>query len=63
MKTLPGRLDDEKRAAILRIKSAISDRREAERIAGYTVYEAVLDHGIRTPDEFERYLERRKTGQ
>jgi hypothetical protein len=60
VKTLPGRLDDEKRAAIVRIKSAVGDRPEAERVAGYTVYVAVLDHGIRTPEEFERYLDRRE---
>ena len=61
MKTLPGRLDDETRAAILRIKSAMHERPEAERVSGYSVYEAVLDHGIRTPDEFLRYLETRTT--
>jgi hypothetical protein len=59
MKTLPGRLDDSNRAAILRIKSAVMERPEAERVSGYTVYEAVLDHGVRTPDEFFRYLEGR----
>jgi hypothetical protein len=25
---------------------------------GCEIYEAVLDHGVRTPDEFTRYLER-----
>ncbi len=61
MKTLPGRLDESTRAAILRIKSAVSDRPAAERVSGYAVYEAVLDHGIRTPDEFFRYLEQQTT--
>jgi hypothetical protein len=37
MKTLPGRLDDSTRAAILRIKSAVSDRPPAERVSGYAV--------------------------
>ena len=58
MKTLPGRLDAENRAAIVRIKTAMSERPEAERVSGYAVYEAVLDHGIRTPEEFVEYLER-----
>jgi hypothetical protein len=61
MKTLPGRLDDTKRAAILRIKTAASERPEIQPVSGYSVYEAVLDHGIRTPDEFFQYLERRRT--
>jgi hypothetical protein len=59
MKTLPGRLDDENRLAILRIKTAMSGRTGEEPIAGYAVYEAVLDHGIRTPEEFLAYRERR----
>jgi hypothetical protein len=59
MKTLPGRLDDEKRAAILRIKTAMSGRSGQEQIGGYAVYEAVLDHSIRTPEEFLAYRERR----
>ena len=60
MKTLPGRLDRERRAAILRIKEAIQEQpRRDPPIPSYRVYEAVLDHGVRTPEEFEEYLARR----
>jgi hypothetical protein len=56
IRTLPARLDDERRAAILRIKEARRDSPGSESMPSYRVYEAVLDHGIRTPDEFEAYL-------
>jgi hypothetical protein len=46
------RLDLENRAAIVRIKESLLER-PGERIRSYLVYEAVLDHGIRTADAFE----------
>ena len=52
MKTLPHRLTGESRVAILRIKEAVADTPPDERIRGYEVYEAVLDHGVRTAEEF-----------
>jgi hypothetical protein len=54
MKTLPGRLTPETRAAILRIKRSLPDRPATERIASYEIYEAVLDGGVRTAEEFVR---------
>jgi hypothetical protein len=54
VKVLPGRLTPETRAAILRIKRSIADWPAAQRIAGYEIYEAVLDHGVRTVEQFMR---------
>ena len=55
LKTLPHRLSSpELRVAILRIKEAIDG--ETPRIRSYLVYDAVLDHGVRTTDDFRRYL-------
>ena len=45
--------------AILRIKEAIGARAGADRVRSHLVYAAVLDHGIRTPEEFQRHLARR----
>ena len=59
LRTLPARLDPERRAAILRIKEAIRDDPGHPPGPSYRVYEAVLDHGVRTPAEFEAYLARR----
>jgi hypothetical protein len=56
LKSMPPRLTPEARMAILRIKEA---RYGLERDRhSFRIYEAVLDHGVRTPDEFARYLER-----
>ena len=55
VKTLPGRLTPETRAAILRIKEAVYADTSRPRGPSYAVYEAVLDHGVRTPQEYERY--------
>jgi len=63
LRTLPHRLDRERRAAILRIKEARQargDSADAPRVPSFEIYEAVLDHGIRTPDEFQAYLDRRR---
>lgn len=53
MKILPARLAPEKRVAILRIKEALSGR--SPRVRSHLVYAAVLDHGIRTAAEFDRF--------
>ena len=57
---LPARLDDETRLAILRLKEAWHVRPEYPYgVGAYDIYVAVLDHGVRTPDELERYLQDR----
>ena len=63
VKTLPGRLTPETRAAILRIKEAVYADTSRPRGPSYAIYEAVLDHGIRTPEEYQRYRESRTTQQ
>ena len=63
VRTLPGRLTPETRAAILRIKEAVYADTSRPRGPSYAVYEAVLDQGIRTPEEYERYRESRTTQQ
>jgi hypothetical protein len=60
LRTLPPRLTRESRLAILRIKHAWHDRPPAERVPSYRIYEAVLDHAVRTADDFGRHLERQK---
>jgi hypothetical protein len=55
VKRLPGRLTVETRVAILRIKEAVYADTSRPRGPSYAIYEAVLDHGIRTPEEYERY--------
>ena len=53
LRTLPPRLTDESRAAILTIKQALAaDPEYGRSIRGIDVYEAVLDHGVTTPEEF-----------
>lgn len=62
MKTLPRRLTPEARAAILRIKEdrqARATPAPGPPMPSYEIYAAVLDHGVRTPAEFERYLAER----
>jgi len=61
MKTLPGRLTPETRAAILRIKEAVYADTTRPRGPSYAIYEAVLDHGIRTPEAYDHYRESRPT--
>jgi hypothetical protein len=60
VRTLPPRLTREARLAILRIKHAWHDRPPTERVPSYRIYEAVLDHAVRTADDFGRHLERQK---
>jgi hypothetical protein len=56
-KALVARLDDESRLAILRLKEAWHRRPEyPEVVGGFEIYEAVLEHGVRTPEELERHL-------
>src|SRR4029077_8756692 len=51
--SLPPRLTPETRLAILRIKDAWHRRPEYRSVVrSYDIYAAVLDHGVRTPDEF-----------
>ena len=62
--TLPPRLTPETRAAILRLKERWH-RHESygKGVFSVDVYDAVLDHGVRTAAEFEQYLrERGKPG-
>ena len=58
LRTLPPRLTPETRVAILRIKEAVGARAGDARVRSHLVYAAVLDHGIRTPEEFERHRAR-----
>ncbi|MER5391978.1 hypothetical protein [Saccharopolyspora sp. NPDC002686] len=51
LRTLPPRLTDDHRRAILRIKSALAHR--PEQPPSYEVYRAVLDHGISTVEQFD----------
>jgi hypothetical protein len=54
---LAERLDDETRLAILRLKDAWHTRPEYPEIVGaFEIYEAVLEHGVRTPEQLERHL-------
>jgi hypothetical protein len=57
LRALPPRLTPETRLAILRIKEAVRARPGADRVRSHLVYEAVLDHGIRTPEAFARHLD------
>ncbi len=57
---LPARLTDETRLAILRLKD--SWHREPtypEPVGAYEIYDAVLDHGVRTLPELDGYLRAR----
>ncbi len=60
--TLPPRLTPERRLAILRIKDVWQGRAGyGTEVRSYDIYEAVLDHGVRTVAEFDAYLARRHT--
>ncbi len=60
--SLPPRLTSENRVAILRIKDAWKDRPGyGSEVRSYDIYEAVLDHGVRTPASFEAYLRARRS--
>jgi hypothetical protein len=57
VRTLPAQLTSETRMAILQLKTTWyalpTYRRE---VLSVDVYDAVLNHGVRTPDEFDTYL-------
>jgi hypothetical protein len=58
---LPKRLTAETRAAILGVKDAWAGRPEYRRkVRSWDIYTAVLDHGVRTPIQFEAWLRRRE---
>ncbi|MFJ9776775.1 hypothetical protein ACIRVF_37015 [Kitasatospora sp. NPDC101157] len=55
LRELPPRLTAQARTAILRIKHAVADSPETGRaVRSWEVYRAVLDEGVRTPEEFAR---------
>ena len=57
IESLPPRLTPETRLAILRIKDAWHRRPEYRSVVrSYDIYAAVLDHGVRTPDEFAAHI-------
>jgi hypothetical protein len=57
LRTLPGRLSDDARVVILRIKSIWSTRPQyGKSVRSWDIYTAVLDHHVRDPDEFDRWL-------
>jgi hypothetical protein len=58
---LPRRLTAETRVAILGVKDAWAGRPEYRReVRSWDIYTAVLDHGVRTPAQFEAWLRRRE---
>jgi hypothetical protein len=60
--TLPNSLTAHQRQAILRIKDVWHRRPEYPHSVGSSeIYNAVLDDGVRTPQEFERWLARAPT--
>jgi len=60
IETLPGRLDTERRLAILRIKHAWAGRPEyGQSVRSFDVYSAVLDAGVRDPAGFDAWLAQR----
>ena len=55
------RITAEQRGAVLRIKDVWHRRPEyPDQVGGLEVYTAVLDDGVRTPDEFAAWLDRRQ---
>lgn len=58
---LPGRLTPESRLAILRLKDAWHRLPEYPEIVGaWEVYDAVLNHGVRSPAGFDAFLASRR---
>jgi hypothetical protein len=56
LSSLPPRLDDDTRVAILTIKDAwCTSPTYGSEVTSHEIYEAVLDHGVRTVDEFEAH--------
>ncbi|MGO8957103.1 MAG: hypothetical protein ACLQFR_07025 [Streptosporangiaceae bacterium] len=60
LRTLPERLTDDACVAILRIKTLWSARPQyGTSVRSWDIYTAVLDHGVRDADEFDRWLRSR----
>ena len=60
LRTLPSRLTDETRLAILRVKAGWCTRPEyGTSVGSWDIYTAVLDHNIRDEADFGRWLARR----
>jgi hypothetical protein len=56
--TMPARLDPDSRTAILQIKHAWAGRDDyGTSVRSYDVYRSVLDHGVRTPEQFDLWRE------
>jgi hypothetical protein len=56
--TLRDRLTAEQRQIILQIKDVWHRRPEyPDEVSGFEIYTAVLDHGVRTPEEFAAWLD------
>jgi hypothetical protein len=56
LQQLAPRLTDEHRAAILDIKRALLGHPDLPPVPGIHVYEAVLDHAVTTPQQFDAWL-------
>ena len=57
IESMPPRLTPEARLAILRIKEAWHGLPAyGSQVRSYDIYEAVLDHGVTSPEEFDSYL-------
>ena len=62
-KQMRRRLNDESREAILSIKKSYWQRSEFRKsVTSDLIYRAVLDEGVRTPNEFESFVKRRSRG-
>lgn len=60
IRTIPGRLTEESVVSILRIKTVWASRTDyGKQVKSFDIYTAVLDDHVRTPDEFERWLQSR----
>ncbi|WAL67786.1 hypothetical protein ORV05_08440 [Amycolatopsis cynarae] len=56
LETFPPRLTDETRKTVLAIKNAWADNAGyGSEVTGYDIYTAVLDHGVRSPRQFEEW--------
>ncbi|GAA3159607.1 hypothetical protein GCM10017688_01380 [Streptomyces ramulosus] len=62
VRTLPLRLTDDHRAAILRIKQVLAGRTGA-RVPSHQVYRAVLDGAVTTADGFDAWYARERGGR
>lgn len=61
IRSLPPRLDDETRSAILAIKEAWADNPAyGSAVSSYDIYSSVLDHGVRSPEQFLEWRSKNK---